>query len=73
MLNNCSFYPHSELHLLPFLQPSQARASNQAVSATHKEGKSCIEGAKYAVSNYLPPPSKMIGVTFHFLYKTVRE
>ena len=43
----------------------QALASKQAVSATQKEGKICIEGAKYAVSKYLPPPSKMRGVTFH--------
>ena len=30
-----------------------------------KEGKSCIGGAKYAAKKYLPPPSKMSGVTFH--------
>ena len=31
-----------------------------------KAGKSCIGGAKYAAKEYLPPPLKMSGVTFHF-------
>ena len=48
-----------------FYRLTEARASKQAVSATQKEGKSCIEGAKYAVSKYLPPPSKMRSLTFH--------
>ena len=30
-----------------------------------REGKSCIGGAKDAAKEYLPPPSKMSGVTFH--------
>ena len=37
------------------------------VQLIKKEGKSCIEGAKYAAKKYLPPPSKMRGITFHFL------
>ena len=57
--------PPSELHLLPLLQPSQSWSSNQEESATQRKGKSCIEGAKYAVIKYLPPPSKMHGATFH--------
>ena len=58
-----------ELHLLPLLPTLQARASKQAVSPTQQEeeGKSCIGGAKYATKEYLPPPSKMSGITFHFL------
>ena len=37
-----------------------------------KEGKRCIGGAKYAAKEYLPPPSKMSGVTFQFI-TSIRE
>ena len=41
-------------------------ASKQKVQLKKKkEGKSWIGRAKYAAKEYLPPPSKMSGVTFH--------
>ena len=49
-----------ELDLLPLLQLNKK-----------KEGKSCIGGEKYAAKEYLPPPSKMSGITLHevmFIY-----
>ena len=41
-------------------------ASSQKVQLNKKrEGKSGIGGAKYAAMEYLPPPSKLSGITFH--------
>ena len=31
------------------------------------------EGAKYAAKKYLPPPSKMLGVTFHYFFQSESE
>ena len=51
------------------MQLSRARASRQAekCNSIRRISKSCIGGAKYAAKEYLPPPSKMSGVTFHFV------
>ena len=49
--------------LIAFLlrrEGKQAKKTRQTVSIKIKEG------AKYAAKKYLPPPSKMHGITFHF-------
>ena len=49
----------------PYCSPCKLwLASKQKVQLIKKESKSCIEGAKYSAKKYLPPPSKMCGVTF---------
>ena len=49
--------------IFPLTTLIAALASKQLVQLNKKkEGKSCIEGAKYAAKKYLPPPSKMCGV-----------
>ena len=55
LLPQYTFYPPSTL----------VAALASSASKQQKEGKSCIEGAKYAAKKYLPPSSKMLGVTFH--------
>ena len=56
-------YFEPSMQLLPSFWVALCPYCSQSV--TQREGKSCIEGSKYAVSKYLPPPSKMCGVTFH--------
>ena len=56
---SCTYCPYCSPHKLGL-------ASNQKVQLVKKEGKSCIERANYAPRKYLPPPSKMHGITFHF-------
>ena len=64
-------------HAFPWIRPNLyycpprklGLASKQQVQLNKKkEGKSCIRGAKYAAREYLPPTSKMSGVTFHCLW-----
>ena len=65
----CRFYPPSELHIIIsyILTTYRYLYLQNTYNTTYNNGKSCIEVAKYAVSKYLPPPSKMRGVTFHLM------
>ena len=65
-LMSCSYCPYCNPRKIGL-------ASKQKVQLIKKEGKYCIEGAKYAAKKYLPPPLKMCGVTFHCEFPFLHE
>ena len=48
--------------------PKVIMSGGQAGNNKQDKQTNSKEGAKYAAEKYLPPPSKMHGITFHFVH-----